>query len=66
MSNIAKIVRQVAVSHDDGTVLVELICSDELAAIVLYDDILSRLNSQGGLSLWLLCGDVVAEAGKTA
>jgi hypothetical protein len=53
MSNIRDIVPQAAVSCDKKTVLIELICADEYAARVLFDDVVSRVTSGDGLKLRL-------------
>jgi hypothetical protein len=56
---LARTVKQIAVSHDANTVLVELICTDEYGALVLYDDVLSRLQTDGGCSLHVRVGATV-------
>jgi hypothetical protein len=56
VTSIVLVAKQIAVSHEEKTVLIELICSDAYAAVVLYDDVLSRLNSESGLKLTVRCG----------
>jgi hypothetical protein len=51
MSSIRNIVPQVAVSLEGKTVQIELICSDEYAAIVLFDDVIAKMGSEAGLKL---------------
>lgn len=63
MADIAQTVAQIAVSHEDKTVWIELICRDELGACVLYDDVLSRMNSPEGMRLFVKCRDQVVEEG---
>ena len=64
--NIAQVVKQVAVSIEQQTVVLELICSDEYGANVLFDDVLSRLNSDGGLSLLLRTGGMIVDSGASS
>ena len=47
----AKLMPQMAVDIKGNTVLVEMICTDALAANVLFDDLVSRLKSDGNLTL---------------
>lgn len=54
-SSLPLVAHQVAVSHDEETVLLELICKDAYGACVLYDDVLSRLQSERGLHLFVQC-----------
>lgn len=61
MTSLAEVTKHIAVSHDEKTVFIELICTSELAANVLYDDVLSRLNSGAGLTLWVKAGPTVEE-----
>lgn len=56
---LAKTIKQIAVSHDANTVLIELICTDEYGALVLYDDVMSRLQIEGGCSLHVRVGATV-------
>ncbi len=59
MIDIAQIVKQIAVSAEDRTVVVELICSDPYGAQVLSDDITSRLKIDQVLSLIVKVGATV-------
>lgn len=56
MSNLANIVKQIAVGADGKTVCVELICADEYGAQILCDDITSRLKTDRVLKLTVKCG----------
>jgi hypothetical protein len=56
MSSIRDIVPQVAVSCEKKTVLIELICSDEYAAIILFEDVVAKMRSDVGLKLELKAG----------
>lgn len=47
------VVTHVAASIDEKTVVLELICTDEYAAQVVYEDALARLNSDDGLRMTL-------------
>jgi hypothetical protein len=49
MTSITAIVPRMAVDIVGSTVRIELICTDEYAARVLYEDILSRGESDEGL-----------------
>jgi hypothetical protein len=51
VKGLALVAPQIAISHEKSTVLIELICADSYGALVLYDDILSRMNSPAGFSL---------------
>lgn len=53
MSSIIPVCTKIAVSHQGSTVLIELICKNELGAVVLYDDVVSRLTSESGISLFI-------------
>ena len=60
-SDLAKLVREGAVTVRDNTVIIELICADSYGAQVFGDDIVQRFGSEGGLVLKLrgkLRGDV--------
>lgn len=64
MTSLAEIVKSVAVSIEDGnTVVIELICGDEYAAVLLYEDVLSRMASERGMMLRLKAGAVVEGEG---
>lgn len=63
--NISEIVPQVAVSCEKKIVLIKLICSDEYAARVLFDDVVSRITSGDGLKL-RLHGRLQAESGTSS
>ena len=63
--NIAQIVKQIAVSAEDNTVCVELICSDAYGAQVLSDDITSRLKIDHVLSLIVKVGATVGSGAQT-
>ena len=66
MTSLANIVKQVAVSVEDGTtVVIELICGDEYAALLLHEDVVSQLNSEAGMRLWIKAGAVVEGEGAT-
>jgi hypothetical protein len=45
------VIKQIAVDIEDRTVLIELICSSELGARVLFEDVVARMESDCGLSL---------------
>ncbi|MGA7809660.1 hypothetical protein [Bradyrhizobium sp.] len=51
--DLSRLIRNAAASVDGKTVIVELICSDEYGAQVLFDDVVSRIASEGGLVLKL-------------
>lgn len=51
MSNLAGTVKQIAVSAEEKTVFIELICAGNYEAQVLADDITSRLQTDQVLSL---------------
>jgi hypothetical protein len=51
VSDLKGIVTEIAVSIEESTVTIELICADAYAAEVLCDDIVSRVSSGGGLQL---------------
>lgn len=53
MSNITAITPKMAIGISKRTVTIQLICTDEYAAHVLYDDLLSRASSDVGLMLKL-------------
>jgi hypothetical protein len=59
--NIQGIVPQVAVNLEGKTVQIELICSDEYAAAVLFEDVIAKMRSDVGLSLELKA-NLVAES----
>lgn len=61
MSKLQGVVRQMAVGIEGATVTIELICADAYGAMVLNDDIVSRLKSDGALSLSLRAGAVLEE-----
>lgn len=61
MSKLQCVVRQMAVGIDGDTVTIELICADAYGALVLNDDIVSRLKADGALSLSLRVGSVLEE-----
>jgi hypothetical protein len=56
MSNLAGIVKQIAVATEAETVILELICGDVYGAQVLHDDIASRLKTDRVLSLIVKVG----------
>jgi hypothetical protein len=62
MSNLAGIVKQIAVGTEGRTVCVELICSDAYGAQVLSDDITSRLKTDRVFSLICKVGAEVPES----
>jgi hypothetical protein len=47
------VVTQVASSIDGNTVVIELICTDDYAAQVVFDDVRARLDSEDGLRMTL-------------
>lgn len=53
MSKTEKVGQQVGVSVLFDTVTVEVICGDEYAAQVLYDDVIDRLQRGEGITLSL-------------
>lgn len=59
MSNLAGVVKQIAVATEDRTVIVELICDNAYGAQVLSDDIVSRLKTDKVLSLIVKVGATV-------
>jgi len=65
MTNIAQIVKQIAVSAKDRTVVIELICSDAYGAEVLREDITSRLVNDRVLSVIVKVGATVESGAAT-
>lgn len=63
--NICDIVPQIAVSREKNTVVIELICSDEYAATVLFEDLVSKVTSEKGVKLQLR-GNLKAESGASS
>lgn len=61
VSSLAGTVKQIAVSAEDETVLVELICHDAYGAQVLADDVISRLKTDGALKLTVKVGAVLQD-----
>lgn len=51
MSMLPGIVKQIAISVEEKTVFIELICANNYAAQVLNDDLTSRLKTDQVLSL---------------
>ena len=58
--NVGKLVRSVELDRDANIVIIELHCSDALAAVVLLEDISEKMTSGDGLQLSLR-GKLVAE-----
>lgn len=58
-ADLTRVVKQIAVSADERTVVVELICDDAYGAQVLSDDIISRLKIDRVLSLIVKVGATV-------
>jgi hypothetical protein len=65
MSNLAGIVKQIAVATEAETVILELICGDVYGAQVLHDDIASRLKTDRVLSLIVKVGGKVESGADT-
>jgi hypothetical protein len=63
MSNIASTIPTIAVSVENCTVTIEMICADPYAARVVYDDVLSKVTSDAGVVLRFR-GRVQTEPGK--
>jgi hypothetical protein len=53
VSSIRDIVPQVAVNLEGRIVQIELICSDEYAARVLFEDVIAKMRSDVGMKLEL-------------
>lgn len=59
VSNLAGVVKQIAVATDQETVIIEPICDNAYGAQVLSDDIVSRLKTDKVLSLIVKVGATV-------
>lgn len=55
MASLNGVVTRAAASIEGSTVVLELICVDEYAAQVVFDDVVARLNSEDGLRMRLRC-----------
>lgn len=64
-ADLNRIIKQVAVDVDERTVLIELICSSELGARVLFEDVVARMESDRGLQLGIKAGRIV-ETGQAS
>lgn len=54
------VAQKVAIGVEANTVTVNLICSDNYAAQVLYDDLTERLSAGNGLKIHLAAGSSAA------
>jgi hypothetical protein len=52
-TSLTGVVTGVAASIDGDTVVLELICANDYAAEVVFEDVLARLNSEEGLRMTL-------------
>ncbi|WP_445222225.1 hypothetical protein ACKWRH_21455 [Bradyrhizobium sp. Pa8] len=64
-SESVQVVKQVALDVEGDTVIVEMICSSELGASVLLDDLTERLKTGKPVTITLTAGQVI-EGGEQA
>lgn len=53
------VIKQVAIAVDAETVIIEMICTSELAASVLLDDLTERLKTGKPVTITLTAGKVL-------
>lgn len=62
--DVTKLVPTVELDREGSIVIIELHCSDDLAAVVMFDDIAEKITSGRGLQLSLR-GLIVSEGGAS-